>query len=52
MREEGEEWLQEPKVKVQHRQWYDEQELRENSCFGTRTVDIGMDCVWKLHGGV
>lgn len=21
-------------------------------CWGTRTVDISKDCIWKIHGGV
>jgi len=33
-------------------QWYDEGELGDSCCFGTRTVDMGLDCVWKLHGGI
>jgi hypothetical protein len=24
----------------------------DGCCFGTKTVQVGMDCVWKLHGGV
>jgi hypothetical protein len=42
----------EPKVNVQKKEWYDEGELGDSCCFGTRTVDMGLDCVWKLHGGV
>jgi hypothetical protein len=46
---EKEEWQAEPKVKVH---WDDEGELGDSCCFGTRTVEVGLDCVWKLHGGV
>jgi hypothetical protein len=42
----------EPRVNVQKKEWYDEGELGDSCCFGTRTVDVGLDCVWKLHGGV
>jgi hypothetical protein len=43
-----------PRVKIQT--WDDDEgELGDSFCFGTRTVetiDFGLDCVWKLHGGV
>jgi hypothetical protein len=29
-----------------------EGKLGDSGCFGTRTMRIGDDCVWKLHGGV
>lgn len=29
-----------------------EQDVGDSCCWGVRTVDIGMDCVWKIHGGV
>lgn len=44
-----EEWQAERKVKVH---WDDEGELGDSCCFGTRTIEVGLDCVWKLHGGV
>jgi hypothetical protein len=46
---EKEEWQAERKVKVN---WDDKGELGDSCCFGTRTVEVGLDCVWKLHGGV
>jgi hypothetical protein len=46
---EKEELQAERKVKVH---WDDEGELGDSCCFGTRTVEVGLDCVWKLHGGV
>jgi hypothetical protein len=46
---EKEEWQAERKVKVH---WDDKGELGDSCCFGTRTVEVGFDCVWKLHGGV
>jgi hypothetical protein len=48
----GVEWEGERKVRVQTREWYDDGEVGNSCCFGTRTVDVGMDCVWELHGGV
>jgi hypothetical protein len=29
-----------------------EGELGDSGCFGIRTVRMGEDCIWKLHGGV
>jgi len=46
---ESDDWHKERKVKVQ---WDDEGELGDSCCFGTRTVEMGLDCVWKMHGGV
>ena len=46
---EDDDWHKERKVKVQ---WAEEGELGDSCCFGTRTVELGLDCVWKLHGGV
>lgn len=54
---EDEGWYSERKVKVQKRDC-DEGELKDSCCFSTRTVeavetvDFGLDCVWRLHGGV
>ena len=48
-------WLSERKVKIPKRgewEWDEEGELGDSCCFGTRTVEVGLDCVWKLHGGV
>lgn len=48
-----ENWAREPKVKVHKSdEWIDEGDLGDSCCFGTRTVEVGLDCVWKLHGGV
>jgi hypothetical protein len=41
-------WRRERKVRF----YDDEGELGDSCCFGTRTVETGLDCVWKLHGGV
>jgi hypothetical protein len=45
-------WLLERKVRIPRDDVYNEGEMGDSCCFGTRTVDIGRDCVWKLHGGV
>lgn len=45
-------WLAEKRVKVRGETAWDEEDLGDSCCFGTRTVEIGVDCVWKLHGGV
>jgi hypothetical protein len=48
-------WLLQRKVKLPRSdEWVVEGELSGSRCFGTRTVEdsIGMDCVWKLHGGI
>lgn len=45
------EWKMERRVKIQTME-YAEGELGDSCCFGTRTVEVGLDCVWKLHGGV
>jgi hypothetical protein len=45
------EWLSTRKVKVHSAEYY-EGELGDSCCFGTTTVEVGLDCVWKLHGGV
>lgn len=44
-------WLLEKRVKVRGGLG-DEEELGDSCCFGIRTVETGMDCIWKLHGGV
>jgi hypothetical protein len=44
-------WLLARKVRLPQSSW-EEGELGDSCCFGTRTVEVGMDCVWKLHGGV
>ena len=43
-------WLLEKRVKFRS-DWGDE-DVGDSCCFGTRTVDMGVDCIWKLHGGV
>jgi hypothetical protein len=48
--QEYDNWLLEKKVKV--RNTWNEEDVGDSCCFGTRTVDMGMDCVWKLHGGI
>lgn len=45
-------WLVEKKVRVKHVPWEDEMDVGDSCCFGTRTVEVGRDCIWKLHGGV
>lgn len=45
-------WLLQRKVKTPRGDEWDDGDLGDSCCFGTRTVEIGMDCVWKLHGGV
>jgi hypothetical protein len=47
-------WLLQRKVKIPQRDEWDEGELGDSCCFGTRTVKsaVGMDCVGKLHGGI
>lgn len=45
-------WLLERKVRIRQRDSRDEGELGNSCCFGTKVVDISMDCVWKLHGGI
>jgi hypothetical protein len=50
-------WLLEKRVKIRNPWAVDdregeEEEVGDSCCFGTRTVDMGMDCVWNLHGGV
>jgi len=45
----------EVKVRIKHEyvdNGFVEGELGDSCCFGTRTVRIGEDCIWKLHGGV
>lgn len=43
-------WLLERKVRF--RNDWDDEDVGDSCCFGTRTVDMGMDCIWRLHGGV
>jgi hypothetical protein len=44
-------WTGQRKVRIQT--WDDDEgELGDSCCFGTRTVNVGADCIWKLHGGV
>jgi hypothetical protein len=47
-------WLLQRKIKLPQRDEWDEGELGDSCCFGTRTIEssIDMDCVWKLHGGI
>ena len=45
-------WLVEKKVRVKHVPWEDGTDVGDSCCFGTRTVEVGRDCIWKLHGGV
>jgi hypothetical protein len=47
-------WLLQRRVKMPRQDDWDGGELGDSSCFGTRTVEssVGMDCVWKLHGGI
>lgn len=48
---EREGWSKERKVKIRIFEG-EEGELGDSCCFGTRTVQGGRDCAWKLHGGV
>jgi hypothetical protein len=50
--ESYDDWLLQRKVKTPRRDDWDEGDLGDSCCFGTRTVETGLDCVWKLHGGV
>ena len=45
-------WHLERKVKIPRQDDWDEGELGDSCCFGTRTVEFGLDYVWKLHSGV
>lgn len=45
-------WLMEKKVKVKDTSWNEGLDVGDSCCFGTRTVEVGKDCVWKLHGTV
>ena len=45
-------WLVEKKVRVKETSWIEGLDIGDSCCFGTRTVEMGKDCVWKLHGGV
>lgn len=49
---EYDDWLIERKVKVCADAWEMEEDLGDSCCFGTRTVEVGLNCIWKLHGGV
>ena len=44
-------WLLQRKVKMPRADEWDDGDLGDSCCFGTRTVEMGKDCVWKLHGG-
>lgn len=44
-------WLLEKKVRV--RSNWEEEDVGDSCCFGTRTVDdVGLDCIWRLPGGI
>lgn len=52
----GDEWIFERKVKTQGQgddagSIWNEGELGDSCCFGVRTVEVGLDGVWTLHGG-
>ena len=47
----NDDWLLQRKVKIPRVDEWSE-ELGDSCCFGTRTVQVGTDCLWKLHGGV
>lgn len=50
---EPDDWLLERKVKIfPGDDWSIEDDVGDSCCFGTRTVEIGSDCIWRLHGGV
>jgi hypothetical protein len=46
----AEQWTGERKVKSTS--WSMEENIGDSCCWGVRTVETGLDCVWKLHGGV
>lgn len=48
--QEYDNWLLEKKVKI--RNDLGEEDVGDSCCFGTRTVDMGMDCIRILHGGI
>jgi hypothetical protein len=50
--ESYDDWLLQRKVKRLRVDEWDDGDLGDSCCFGTRTVEVGTDCVWKLHGGV
>jgi len=50
--ESYDDWLLQRKVKTPRKDEWDEDDLGDSCCFGTRTVEMGTDCVWKLHGGI
>lgn len=46
-------WLLERKIKTRRLDdCWDTEELGDSCCFGTRTVEFGMDRVSKVHRGV
>ncbi len=45
-------WQSQRKVKILKPFAFEDEELGDSCCFGTRTVEFGVDCIWKLHGGV
>jgi hypothetical protein len=52
--EEYDEWLLGQKgdevKEVKEPAW--EEDVGDSGCWGSRTVDVGLDCVWKMHGGI
>lgn len=51
------EWLIEKKVKIKEDAILSQDldgysDVGDSCCFGTRTVQTGRDCAWKLHGGI
>ena len=45
-------WRLQPKVKISRDAGWFEEDVGDSCCFGTRTVEFGVDCIWRLHGGV
>jgi hypothetical protein len=46
-------WCTEQKTRIlEEERWGEVGELGDSCCFGTRTVQTGLDYVWMLHGGV
>ena len=45
-------WQMQRKVKISKSIGWDDEERGDSCCFGTRSVEFGMDRIWKLHGGV
>jgi hypothetical protein len=46
-------WHMQRKIKtLKKEQWDEVSDLGDSCCFGTRTLEMGQHCVWKLPGGI